>query len=70
MSEEKKQLMREADKKRKVKARGEKCFEGERQTNRPIYDEQEANRQYKRRVKESQTEEEKEFMTYRKEGGG
>ena len=30
-----------------------------RQTNRPIYDEQEANRQYKRRVKESQTEEEK-----------
>ena len=41
-----------------------------RQINRPIYDEQEANRQYKRIVKESQTEEEKEFMTYRKKGGG
>ena len=91
MSEEKRRLMREADKERKAKKRAsmteeEKSAMKERDRlrkamkktiqvdgrtlprertcidNRPVYDKAAANREYKRKVKESMTDVEHEFM--------
>ena len=91
MPEDKKRLMREADKERKAKKRAsmteeeknavkekdrlrkakKKNSEVDGRTlprerpwleNRPVYDEAAANREYKRRVKESMTEDELEFQ--------
>lgn len=91
VSEEKRRLMREADKERKAKKRASMTEEEKNAVkekdrlrkamkktsqvdgrtlprerpwldNRPVYDEAAANREYKRRVKESMTEEEQEFQ--------
>ena len=91
LSEEKKKMLREADKERKAKKRAamtdeeknavkmkdrlrkakKKTSEVDGRTlqrerpwldNRPVYDEAEANREYKRRVKDSRSEEEHEFQ--------
>ena len=91
VSEEKRRLVREADKERKAKKRASMTEEEKNAVkekdrlrkamkktsqvdgrtlprerpwldNRPVYDEAAANREYKRRVKESMTEEEQEFQ--------
>ena len=91
MSEDKKRVVREADKERKAKRRAAMTEEEKNAVkekdrlrkamkktskvdgrtlprerpwleNRPVYDEAAANREYKRRIKESRTEEEHEFQ--------
>ena len=67
MTEEEKKAVREKDRLRKAMKRSSDHVDGRtlprpRPSNRPVYDEAEANREYKRRVKDSRSEEEHEFQ--------